>query len=84
MAIPRRALDGRQRGRAEGIDIVDHVAPVLLNVTQGYGVEIVSNLLVVVPVVNEVMRQVPADVSFWMLPAGHCAVSSRIQSWSVK
>jgi hypothetical protein len=57
-----------QRGSREGIDIVDIVAPVLLNVTQGYGVEIVSNLLAVAPGVNEVMRQVPSEVSFWMLP----------------
>ena len=59
-----------QRGPGEGIDIVDIVAPVLLNVTQGYGVEIVSNLLAVAPIVNEVVRQVPADVSFWTLPRG--------------
>ena len=30
-----------QRGPSEGIDIVDIVAPVLLNVTNGYGVEMV-------------------------------------------
>lgn len=59
---------GCQRGPGEGIDIVDIVAPVLLNVTQGYGVEIVSNLLAVAPVVNEVVRRVPDDVSFWTLP----------------
>ncbi len=57
-----------QRGPGEGIDIVDIVAPVLLNVTQGYGVEIVSNLLAVAPVVNEVIQQVPADVAFWTPP----------------
>lgn len=57
-----------QRGPGEGIDIVDIVAPVLLNVTQGYGVEIVSNLLAVAPVVNEVMRQVPPELSFWTIP----------------
>lgn len=56
-----------QRGPGEGIDIVDIVAPVLLNVTQGYGVEIVSNLLAVAPGVNEVVRQIPDDVSFWTL-----------------
>lgn len=57
-----------QRGPDEGIDIVDIVAPVLLNVTQGYGVEIVSILLAVAPAVNEVVRQVPDEVSFWTLP----------------
>ena len=57
-----------QRGSGDGIDIVDIVAPVLLNVTQGYGVEIVSNLLTVAPAVNEVMRPVSNDVSFWTLP----------------
>lgn len=57
-----------QRGPGDGIDIVDIVAPVLLNVSQGYGVEIVSNLLTVVPVVNQVMRQVPGGASFWTLP----------------
>ncbi|MDQ3913926.1 MAG: hypothetical protein M3323_01155 [Actinomycetota bacterium] len=66
-----------QRGPGEGVHIVDIVAPVLLNVTQGYGVEIVSNLLAVAPVVNEVMRQVPDDVSFWTLPREELEIRRR-------
>jgi hypothetical protein len=51
-----------QRGSGEGIDIVDIVAPVLLNETQGHAVEVVSNLLAVAPVVNEIVRQVTPEV----------------------
>lgn len=56
-----------QRGPTDGMDIVDIVAPVLLNVVHGYGVEMVSNLLAVAPVVNETVRRVPSHLTFWTI-----------------
>ena len=56
-----------QRGSGEGVDIVDIVAPVLLNAPQGYGVALVSNLLAVAPIVNDVVARVPSHSTFWDL-----------------
>lgn len=57
-----------QRGPGDGMDIVDIVAPVLLNVVHGYGVEMISNLLAVAPLVNETVRGVPSHLTFWTIP----------------
>lgn len=56
-----------QRGEGSAPGIVDIIAPVLLNVTRGYGVELVSDLLEVAPGVQEVVSGVPNDFCFWDL-----------------
>ena len=57
-----------QRGSGPKPDVVDVMAPVLLNVSQGYGVRLVSDLLAIAPAVREVVAPVTAtDFCFWDL-----------------
>lgn len=57
-----------QRGPGPAPDIVDVVAPVLLNVAQGYGVRLVSDLLAVAPQVRDVVLSISDDdFRFWHL-----------------
>jgi Family of unknown function (DUF6308) len=60
-----------QRGPGPAPDIVDVMAPVMLNVSQGYGVRLVSDLLAITPHVREVVEGIPADFNFWDLEPGH-------------
>lgn len=55
------------RGPGPPPDIVDVVAPVLLNVSQGYGVRLVSDLLAMCERVREVMSRVSPNACFWEL-----------------
>lgn len=57
-----------QRGPGPPPDIVDIVAPVLLNVTQGFGVRLVSDLLAIAPEVREVVEPIDrGGFRFWHL-----------------
>ena len=57
-----------QRGTGPAPDIVDVVAPVLLNVAQGYGVRLVSDLLAIAPMVRDVVASIGnKEFCFWDL-----------------
>jgi hypothetical protein len=56
-----------QRGPGPAPDIVDIIAPALLNVSQGYGVRLVSDLLGIAPLVREVVAGIDEGFCFWHL-----------------
>lgn len=56
-----------QRGPGPAPDVVDVVAPVLLNVTQGYGVRLVSDLLAVCSQVRDTVGRIDPEFRFWDL-----------------
>ena len=56
-----------QLGEAASPNVVDVLAPVLLNVTQGYGVRLVSDLLAIAPQVRDTVRKIDGDFRFWDL-----------------
>lgn len=53
------------------LGIVDLVAPVLLNVTQGYGVRLIADLLAVAPRVRTIVQEVSDGFCFWDLDRRH-------------
>lgn len=66
-----RAFDCCPRDSESAVTHIDLVAPVLLNVSQGYGTGLMSRLLSIADELTSTLRNVDVKVNFWDLPEDH-------------